>query len=269
MDRLFNEQDIPVEELSKLGLLSNGKPMLSQLDMDALLSGHRTDLITLHDLNGEGIHIKKMEAKLSLERNTAGEVSLQLHPIYRDVKKHPLLLESEAEELEQGKLTHVLKTYQEGNGKRKSWIIEYDPETKEFIAADPEKIKVPSMINGEKLTELQKEQYRNGSIVELADGTLLQRRASSRSGVTSNREALMYSLILDGGISYMLLRSLRNLFGSKSQQKDPYTEGYQRALQDMQQCDRNKPLVYQSLAADIKDEVYKQQERHLGKQQSR
>jgi len=185
------------------------------------------------------------------------------------VKKHPLLLESEAEELEQGKLTHVLKTYQEGNGKRKSWIIEYDPETKEFIAADPEKIKVPTMINGEKLTELQKEQYRNGSIVELADGTRLQRRASSRSGVTSNREALMYSLILDGGISYMLLRSLRNLFGSKSQQKDPYTEGYQRALQDMQQRDRNRPLVYQSLAADIKDEVYKQQERHLGKQQSR
>jgi len=269
MDKLFNIQDIPVEELSKLGLLNNGKPMLSQADMDALLSGHRTDLITLQDLHGDGIHIKKMEAKLSLEKTVDGQVSLQLHPIYRDVKKHPLLLDIEAEQLEQGKLTHVLKTYQEGDGKRKSWIIEFDPETKEFIAADPEKIKVPAMINGEKLSDLQKEQYRNGSIVELTDGTRLQRRASSRSGVTANREALMYSLVLDGGISYMLLRSLRNLFGSKSQQKDPYTEGYQRALQDMQQQQRNKPTILHSYAADPQHDAYKQQGNEVGKSHSR
>lgn len=269
MDKLFKQQDIPVGELQKLGLLNNGKPMLSEADMDALLMGYRTDLVTLQDLHADGINIKKMDAKLSLERSADGQITLQLHPIYRDLKKHPLLLDSEVDQLEQGKLTHVLKTYQQENGKRNSWIIEYDPETREFIASDPEKIKVPTAINGEKLTDLQKEQYRNGSVVELSDGTRLQRRASSRSGVTSNRDALMYSLVLDGGISYMLLRSLRNLFGSKSQQKDPYTEGYQRALQDMQQRDRNKPLVQQSFAAEPAVEMYKQQERNLGKQQSR
>ena len=269
MDRIFNQQDIPLADLKKLGLLFNGKPILSEANMDALLSGHRTDLIALHDLHGEGIHIQKMDAKLSLERSTDGQVILQLHPIYRDVKKHPLLLDVEAEQLEQGKLTHVLKTYQEGDGKRKSWIIEYDPETKEFIAADPDKIKVPSMINGEKLSDSQKEQYRNGSIVELSDGTRLQRRASSRSGVTANREALVYSLVLDGGISYMLLRSLRNLFGSKTQQKDPYTEGYQRAIQDMQQRERNKPIIHQSFVADPQQDLYKQQVKDIGKGPSR
>ena len=46
----------------------------------------------------------------------------------------------------------------------------------------------------------------------------------------------MYSLVLDGGISYLLMRGLRNLFGSKTVQKDPYTEGYQRALLDMQRA---------------------------------
>lgn len=272
MDKIYNQQDIPVEELQKLGLLNNGKPMLSDADMDALLAGHRTDLITFYDLHDDGIHIKRMDAKLSLNSSEDGQITLQLHPIYRDVKKHPLLLDSEAERLENGKLTHVLKTYQDGVGKGKSWIIEYDPETKEFIASDPEKIKVPTLINGEKLTDIQKEQYRNGSVVELTDGTKLQRRASSRSGVTSNREALMYSFVLDGGISYMLLRSLRNLFGSKTQQKDPYTEGYQRAIYDMQQRDRNKTNIHQSFTAEQlndSNEVYKQQDRSLGKHHSR
>lgn len=236
MENPFLETDIPVADLNKLGLMKNGKPDLSKEDIDALLAGHRTDLISLHDIHGDGIHIKKMDAKLSLLRDANGHMSVQLHPIYRDIKKHPMLLDVEADQLEQGTLTHVQKTYQAADGKKKTWIIEYDPETREFISSDPEKVRVPAKINGEQLSDLQKEHYRNGSVVELSDGTRLQRRASSRSGVTSNRTALMYSLVLDGGISYLLMRGLRNLFGSKTVQKDPYTEGYQRALLDMQRA---------------------------------
>ncbi|MGJ1525507.1 DUF4099 domain-containing protein [Sphingobacterium spiritivorum] len=265
MDNQFNENDLPIGELRKIGLVKNGRPILSGEDITALLSGQRTDLITLHDLNGDGIHIKKMDAKLSLERSPEGHVSLQLHPIYRDVKQHPLLLADEAEQLVDGRLTHVLKTYQGGDGKKKSWVIEYDPETREFVSSDPAKVRVPAMINGEKLSDLQKEQYRNGEIVQLTDGTRLQRRASSRSGVTSNREALMYSLILDGGISYLLLRSLRNLFGNRTPQKDPYTEGYQRAVQDMQRLQGGRQPAAQSFELDYGE----QQERDRGKSRSR
>lgn len=266
MDNQFNENDLPIGELRKIGLIRNGRPDLSEEDLGALLTGHRTDLITLRDLNSDGIHIKKMDAKLSLERTPDGHITLQLHPIYRDIKKHPLLLDAEAEQLEQGSLTHVLKTYQAGDGKKKSWVIEYDPETREFISTDPAKVKVPAKINGEKLSDLQKEQYRNGDVVQLSEGTRLQRRASSRSGVTSNRDALMYSLILDGGISYLLLRGLRNLFGNKSGQKDAYTEGYQRAMQDMQQWQRSRNTTAQ--AFDPGQEL-EQQERNLGKSRSR
>ncbi len=265
MDNQFNENDLPIGELRKIGLIRNGRPILSDEDITALLSGQRTDLITLHDLDGDGIHIKKMDAKLSLERTPEGHVSLQLHPIYRDVKQHPLLLADEAEQLVDGRLTHVLKTYQGGDGKKKSWVIEYDPETREFVSSDPAKVRVPAMINGEKLSDLQKDQYRNGEIVQLTDGTRLQRRASSRSGVTSNREALMYSLILDGGISYLLLRSLRNLFGNRTPQKDPYTEGYQRAVQDMQRLQSGRKPATQSFELDYAE----QQERDRGKSRSR
>src|SRR5690606_37223244 len=143
MDNQFNENDLPIGELRKIGLIRNGRPILSDEDITAMLSGQRTDLITLHDLNGDGIHIKKMDAKLSLERTPEGHVSLQLHPIYRDVKQHPLLLADVAEQLVDGRLTHVLKTYQGGDGKKKSWVLEYDPETREFVSSDPAKVRVP------------------------------------------------------------------------------------------------------------------------------
>src|SRR5690606_16549628 len=90
MENQFRESDIPLGDLRKLGLMKNGKPDLSKEDIDALLAGHRTDLITLHDIHGDGIHIQKMDAKLSLQRDANGHMSLQLHPIYRDVKKHPM-----------------------------------------------------------------------------------------------------------------------------------------------------------------------------------
>ncbi|WP_185210724.1 DUF4099 domain-containing protein [Sphingobacterium mizutaii] len=259
MENQFRESDIPIGDLRKLGLMKNGKPDLSQEDIDALLAGHRTDLITLRDIHGDGIHIQKMDAKLSLQRETNGHMSLQLHPIYRDVKKHPILSDTEADQLEKGELTHVLKTYQGGNGKKKTWLIEYDPETREFISSDPQKVRVPAKINGETLSELQKEQYRNGDVVQLTDGTRLQRRASSRSGVTSNREALMYSLILDGGISYLLLRGLRNLFGNRNAQKDAYTEGYQRALLDMQQAQRTRqaPIYHQEDQQEQQEQTHR------------
>jgi len=77
----------------------------------------------------------------------------------------------------------------------------------------------------------------------------------------------MYSLILDGGISYMLLRGLRNLFGNKSSQKDAYTEGYQRAVQDMQQWQRNKQPALQFATDPVQEP--EQQERGLGKSRSR
>jgi hypothetical protein len=76
----------------------------------------------------------------------------------------------------------------------------------------------------------------------------------------------MYSLILDGGISYLLLRSLRNLFRSKTPQKDPYTEGYQKAVQDMQQWQRTMQVPRQTFTPAQEDEP---QQQHRGYEKGR
>ncbi|WP_104382204.1 DUF4099 domain-containing protein [Sphingobacterium sp. HMA12] len=250
MDNKFLETDIPIGELRKLGLITAGKPDLSKEDIEALISGNRTDLITLRDLHGDGIHIQEMQAKLSLHQDENGHMSIQLHPIYREAKRHSLLLDIELEQLELGQLTNVQKTYQTSQGKQ-SWIIEYDPETKEFISSDPDKVEVPEKINNETLSDLQKDQYRNGAVVNLSDGTVVQRRAASRGGVTSNRTALIYSLLLDGGMSYLVLKVAGNLLNSKKQQQDPYTVGYNQAINEMR--GQNKPKIKDESSRDQED----------------
>ncbi|MES2446594.1 MAG: DUF4099 domain-containing protein [Bacteroidota bacterium] len=234
MENQFLEKELPVNDLEKLGLYQGGKLTLERDDLDALLSGRRTDLIRLNELQSEGFRIESLDAKISLERSLDGKITVQIHPIYKEAQKHPLLIDVEADQLELGALSSVIKTYQTPEGKKKSWVIEYDQETKEFLSYDPDKVKVPDAVNGEKLSDIQKELFRNGGLVQLPDGTLLQHRASDRKGILSDRATLVLSVLLDGGISYLIIRGLRNILNNPKEQKDEYSEAYNRVIQEME-----------------------------------
>lgn len=69
-------------------------------------------------------------------------------------------------------------------------------------------------------------------MIELADGTRIQHSATESKGIRSDRKALILSVLLDGGISYLLLRGIRNLVGNSDAQKEGYTKGYNQALAD-------------------------------------
>jgi hypothetical protein len=88
-------------------------------------------------------------------------------------------------------------------------------------------------VNGEILSEKKKKAFQNGEVVELNDGTRIQHSSTDSKGIRSDRKALILSVLLDGGISYLLLRGLRNLSGSTDPQKEGYTKGYNQALADM------------------------------------
>lgn len=243
MNSLFLEQELPLNDLKKLGLYKDGKPAIEPDDLDALLSGRRTDLISMSNLQSDGFRIERLDAKLSLNRSPDGKITVQLHPIYKEAQRHPLLIDLEADQLEQGTISNVQKTYYTPEGKRKSWVIEYDSETKEFISYDPDKVEVPEKVNGEALSDIQKELYRNGGLVQLSDGTLFQHRASERKGILSDRAALIFSVLLDGGLSYLLIRGLRNILNNPHQQKDEYSEAYNQVRHEMEkQRIENLPL---------------------------
>lgn len=228
----FNENHLPLEDLEKIGLFKNGKILLEKEDMDALLSGRRTELVTLHNLKADGFAIEQLDAKLSLEPDLDHKVILRIHPIYNEPQLHPLLLAHEAEHLQMGKISTLQKTYQDG-GLQKALQFEYDPETREFISYDPAKVNAPLKVNGETLTNKQKQDFRNGALVTLADGTKLQYRAADRKGVLSDRPVLILSVLLDGGISYLLIRGIRNLFNKHEPQKVEQTKGFTEAMKEL------------------------------------
>ncbi|MDX3916982.1 MAG: DUF4099 domain-containing protein [Pseudosphingobacterium sp.] len=242
MDNIFDRKDLPLSDLQKLGLYSGGDIHLEKEDLDALLAGRRTNMISLKDLKGEGVHIEQLDARLSLSRQPDGRISLNVHPIYKEAIQHPLLINSEAEQLIQGNLSNISKTHNGPLG-TKTYIIEYDKDTREFVSYDPENVRAPDKVNGQPLSDAQKDRFRNGMPVDLEDGTRFQYRASERKGLLSNRTGLILSLLIDGGISYLVFNQLNNLLGNREKQKDAYSEGYNKALEEMKIGQRERERI--------------------------
>ncbi|WGQ08995.1 DUF4099 domain-containing protein [Pedobacter gandavensis] len=233
MNPLFEKNELPVIDLQKLGLYKDGKNSLSADDTSALFAGRRTDLISIQNLRTDAFHIQQLDAKLSLQRHPDGSVSLNLHPIYKNAVAHELLDEREVEQLKAGKIANVTKQVDEETVKKKTLIIEYDAQTREFISYDPSRVQVPEKVNGQQLTPEDKQNYQSGNVVQLKDGTRVQHRASERNGMLSDRQALILSVLLDGGISYLLITGIRNLLANREEQKSQYTKDYEQALKEM------------------------------------
>lgn len=245
MKPLFLENELPVDDLGRIGLWKDGKAALSPDDLRAMLSGRRTGLVTLENVQADGFLIKRLDVKLSLNRSESGWISLQAHPIHHEIQPHPMLTEKDMKLLTEGKVANVGKTVQVPDGKLQSLIFEYDAGTKEFISYIPNHVQAPERVNGELLTEKQKEAFQMGEPVQLSDGTTFQHRASEPNGVLSDRIALVVSVFMDGGISYLLLRGLRNLLNNNKPQKDEYTAGFKMALaaMDSQQAKKDLPSI--------------------------
>ena len=233
METLIKESELPIRELEKLGLLTHGLLNLEQTDIDALLAGRRTEMQSLRNLQLDGLDIVQLDAKLSLAKNEKGNVTLNLHPIYKQEVPHPLLSAEESSSLRDGKQHAIQKDYVQPNKILGKLVIEYDQQTREFVTYRPDQVEVPEKVNGETLTEKQKKAFSNGEVVRLEDGTGFQHSATDSRGVRSDRARLIFSVLVDGGLSYLVFRGLKNLKDNLEAQKQDYTKGYNQALADM------------------------------------
>ncbi|MCT1525817.1 DUF4099 domain-containing protein [Sphingobacterium lactis] len=234
MENIFRKKDLPLSDFEKLGLYRGSHLDLDQENIDALLAGRRTDMVSLKNLKAEGIHIGQLDARLSLGREPDGTLSLMVHPIYKEAQQHELLVNDEAEQLKSGKLSNITKAYTDADGKTRTVIIEYDGETKEFISYDPQKVTAPNSVDNKPLTSSQQDDFKKGKVVELEDGTRLQHKATERKGILSNRTGLFLSILVDGGISYFLVTGIKNLMNNKEKQKEGYYKGYEDAMKEVE-----------------------------------
>jgi len=232
----FDENDLPIEDMETIGLAANGQLLLNVDDLKALLSGRRTGLLELRDLEAENIKIKSLNAKISLRHNDQGKADLLIHPIYRKAATPDFLDDNEANALQKGEVENYLKITIDNNGNKKEMLVEYDSETKEFIVSDTEKILIPDMVNNEFLTAAQKENYRKGKEVQLADGTKFNYAAVDKHGIRSDRIALVASILIDGGLTYMVYKGLNALFNRKRDEKtaEKLSQGYYNAIKDIE-----------------------------------
>jgi len=227
MHQVFKEQQIPYQELDRVGLRD-----ISQEDLNALLSGGRTGIVRLKNFEEDGIKIMNMDAKLSLRQNEQGGIDLLYHPVYRQAKETEYLTGTEAEKLMDGEMVNLDKVI-EIDGRKKEVLIEFDKDTNEFIITDTERILAPDFVNNEELTPEQKLKFKKGQEVELSDGTKLRFTNTDPNGIRSNKLHLIASLLVDGGLSYMLYKGLKALGPKEPKVSEDYSRGYYNALEDM------------------------------------
>jgi len=224
-----------MEELQKLGLADWNKIHIDDDDLEALLAGRRTDMLRLENLEQQGLHIPALDAKLSLRHNENGSVELLAHPIYKFAEGPEYLTDTETESLEKGEVVNVVKTISDGEGDKREVLVEFDKDTNEFITVDTGKIFPPEEINGIPLTQQQKKDYRKGKEVQIEDGTTIQYSAKDKQAIRADRLALIASVLIDGGVSYMLFKGLNALF-NRTQHKEP-GKNFHKALENLKEAE--------------------------------
>jgi len=199
-------------------------------------------MLRFENLSFDGFTIPAMDAKISLKQGAGGELELMMHPIYKKAQYPAWLTDTEADKLEKGETVNLEKMIFDEEGHLKDVLVEFDKETNEFIVTDTKKVQAPDKVNNEPLTPEQKEKYKKGKEVELADGTAFQYSAVEPKGLRSNRVHLIASVLIDGGISYLIYHGLNALINRK-QEKSPElnnTKGYKAAERKMQEQEQKR-----------------------------
>jgi len=133
-----------------------------------------------------------------------------------------------------GKKTWEVRDYAEGDRHERTFLFEYDRETKSFVGVDAEKITVPETLDGQQLSTEQKRDFREGRPIAMPDGTSAQASPKEKNGIRSNRRMLVASVLLDGGISFLLYHAIKALVKNRKtaeqKERDVYSKGYLDAI---------------------------------------
>lgn len=132
-----------------------------------------------------------------------------------------------------------VRDYVRENSEEKTLVYEFDKDTNSFVAVDSDDVLTPEQVNGMPLTDEQKKKLKKGQVVEMPDGTTVQTSpaAAKNNFLQSNRKLLIASVLLDGGLSFFLVKGMQLVHDKTSQGKleqQEYNKGYRDALAKVQ-----------------------------------
>ncbi len=125
----------------------------------------------------------------------------------------------------------------EKHKREKTVIYEFDRDTNSFVSMDADHLNIPEEVNGVTLSPLQKKRFKEGEEVSMGDGTRIQASPVPEATLRSNRNLFVASILLDGGLSYILYRGVEALVKAGERQKQEeniYSKGYMDALRKVQ-----------------------------------
>jgi len=154
----------------------------------------------------------------------------------------------------------LVENYNPERKKDQNVLFEFDPDTNSFVSIPDKDLNIPEEVNGEKLTQKMMDDLRAGREIEMINGTKLKMSPASENGILSNRNVLILSLFLDGGLSFMILKAVQaitklNKEKQEKQTEQQYNQGYMDALdkvyQDLSKA-QNKFPMDKNIDDDIK-----------------
>ncbi|MES2062524.1 MAG: DUF4099 domain-containing protein [Bacteroidota bacterium] len=163
----FEFNELPFDQLAKVGLDKDAFLKLSDENIVSLLSGRRSDLIRFSNLEVDGNKLQPLDTKISLERDIDGSVSVAFHPINKSIVNEFKLSDIELKDLLSGKVPSVLKEIPSKAGELQTVVVQYDKEINGFVAERQKNIVAPEEINNTKLSDDQKKAFTKGEEIEV------------------------------------------------------------------------------------------------------
>ncbi len=161
----YSLDQLPYGQFEQLGMDRKSVLALPETTLNALLSGNRSSLIRFCSIKNEnGDKLSPLDAKLSLKKSQNGDLSLKVHPIWKNAANTYDLSQKEIKYLKTQELAFIPKMVSK-DGKPVEALITYDNITNEFIAIERETLRAPDKINGVRLSDVQKKDFVNGKPV--------------------------------------------------------------------------------------------------------
>lgn len=202
---LFDINELPFEQLSKVGLNKDAFLKLSDSNLVALLSGRRSDLIRFSNLEVDGNKIQPLDTKLSFGREQDGKVTVAFHPINKSIVNEFKLNPEELASLVSGKSVSVLKEVPAKGGKNENIVVQFDKDLNGFVAERQANIIAPEDINGVKLTEKQKASFSKGEEISVDNQT---HSVNLKGAMGVLGKVAMFGL--DGGLTMIIMAIIKH-----------------------------------------------------------
>lgn len=161
----FKPEQVNWESLNNLGL---SRERLEKMNLiEPLLKGFKTnDLVPLTLTMGNAV--AKLDARLSLQTNDAGQVVVAMHGIRKEPNLnypffgHEFSKEDKENLLKTGNMGRIVDLYNQKTSEFVPSVISVDRKTNELVAYKAEWMQIPDEIKGIKLDEQQKQALQEG-----------------------------------------------------------------------------------------------------------